>query len=116
MTGHMFHSFETYVIENRRQPRYQVDEVGTLCGVPVRVRNLSRTGAQLACSPENLAQIGPNLSRSPVPVELRLQALLSLTADVVYTIERDGQHFMGIRFVQVSQSAQALLDEYIAAL
>lgn len=116
MTGHMFYNFETEIIENRRHPRYPVDEVGTLCGMPVKVRNISRTGAQLACSTESFAQVKRKLSRAPVLVELNLQALVSLSADVIYAIECDGQRLIGIHFGQMGRVSRALIDEYIATL
>ncbi len=116
MTAHLYEFFESQIIENRRAPRYAVEERGTLCGAPVEVRNVSRSGAQLACPTRDYDQIAEALGRPPVPVELDLGTALSLEAEPIYANRGDDHYLIGVRFVGMRRRQQAALDAYIDTL
>ena len=116
MSGYQSERVETRIVEDRHEPRYRVVERGTLCGTPVELCAISRSGAQLACLQCHFPWISQRLREPLVMVELFLTARLPLSVEVVYVCQAEEEYLVGVHFVQVEPAVRKLLDEYISTL
>ena len=113
---HIFEGVQSQIIENRRELRYEVSERGTLGGVEMVVRNLSRTGAQLTYVEEGLSGAEAIPAGTQVTLELYLPDVVQLTGEIIYANDLDADHLVGVHFLQVGARERALIDQYIRSL
>ena len=116
MSGYQSGSVGIRSVEDRHEPRYRVVECGTLCGTPVELCTISRSGAQLACRQCHFPWISERLRQPMVTLELFLNGSVPLSAEVVYACQAQQEYLVGVRFMHVGPAGQRLLDEYLSTL
>ena len=90
VSAYLYEIFETEIVENRKNPRYQIAERGAVRGVQAEVRSISRGGAQFAFSHEAFAQFQDLQVGKVVATELQFELSLALDAQVVYIMGPQG--------------------------
>ena len=116
VSAHLFEAVETAIIENRVQPRYPVSGRATLQGVEVAVRNVSRSGAQLACPQQLFGKVTPFLDDDCVEVALELTPRIVVRAAVVYASPRGAEVLIGLKFDERDVAGCACVDALIRRL
>ena len=114
-------SAEPVGIEKRASPRFRTNLPGRLCGTHVSIRNVSPTGAQVACAAVFFDFLEPRLSsprgRAPAGFELSLEDRKLLVAcDVMYVNDYGDEMLVGLRFVQDNSRDLLALETYVASL
>jgi len=116
VSAHLFDIVETAIIESRVQRRYYVRACAWMHGVEVSLRNVSRSGAQLACPQQRFGEITPYLEDDCVELVLDLGGRITLGAAVVYAKPADGEELIGVKFDVRATAGLAQVDAYIRAL
>ena len=116
MSAHLFETVETAIIENRVQPRHPVSGRATLQDVEVSVRNVSRSGAQLACPQQRFGKLTPFLDDASVKVVLELEPRIEVCAAVVYASPRGAEVLIGVKFDERDAAAQVAVEALLRRL
>jgi len=113
VSAHLFEIVETAIIENRVQPRYPVTGRAELHGVEVTLRNISRSGAQLACPQQRFGEITPFLDEDCVRVVLELDPRVEVRAAVVYASPRGAEVLIGLKFDERDAAGLETVDAVV---
>ncbi len=101
--------------ESRHERRVAVSVLGALGGTPVRVRNVSRSGAQIGCPEPLYPFLQPALSADTGTLELDLGAgeQVAVSCRPVYARPCGDETLVGLRFVDDDEPGRQIISLWL---